>query len=233
MFLWRFEVPRSISAAGKPCLTPQVSVQPPVVQPPSRCRPPQVWCPPGRYGPGRCYLRGAQKCSSGMICPAGFRVCKIGRERPRCIPANGLCLSSVRPPVVNTPLQNFHRTAPSSRHDPRSSRAKTVNAGPVSRCPPPRRFCNAGGFGRGGCFLPARQMCRQGMICPKGMRPCKPKGEIARCIPGRARCLPSTGLPPGIPKVKPKPKPPISKPPGGGVHDSFGSKFGSKTIRLK
>ncbi len=204
--------------------------RPAVTQPVSRCRPPQRWCPPGIHGPGRCFLPGAQRCAGGLVCPAGFRVCRIAGQRPRCIPANGLCLSPQRP-QANTPLQNFHRTAPSSRHQPATSRARPAGTATGGRCAPPRRLCAPGRFGRGGCFAPARQSCGQGMICPRGMRPCKPRGEAARCIPGRAFCLPRTGIPAGKPKPNPKPKPPVKAP--GGVHDSFGSKFGSKTFRSR
>ncbi len=58
---------------GSRCVSKKKPVQTPLVPPPprtftpSRCAPPGVWCPAGAYGPGRCYVRGAQRCIRGMV----------------------------------------------------------------------------------------------------------------------------------------------------------------------
>ncbi len=184
--------------ANQPCLMPQTPVTPPVFQPPSRCRPPQIWCPAGRYGGGGCYLPGVTRCIRGKTCPGGFKICKIRGERARCIPAMGMCLAQKRPaPPQMTPPKRPPVKAP--------SRLKS------GRCGVFNKFCPGGRYGGGGCYSPNRQNCLQGKICSRGTVLCKPKGETVRCIRRGTACKAKQGKP-------------VSKPASGPTHKDYCNK---------
>ncbi len=162
--------PAYCALPGRRCVSKKKPVQapvPPVPQTvrPSRCLPPRTWCPAGAYGPGRCYVRGAQRCIRGMICAAGFKACKRPGQRPRCIRASLPC----QPPPLQTPPTPVFK--------------------PQSRCRAPQIWCPAGAYGSGGCYLPGVTRCIRGKTCPSGFKICKVAGERARCIPAMGMCL--------------------------------------------